>query len=159
VTNENERAGHLEAIYRQRLLQLFHHPLGTGDPDVAAARGWAKNRTCGDEVTFFSMQEDNSIKNCWQATAGCAIATATASLLVQETPGKTPEECRFLLQTIRQMVFEGKDPEGEAEWKILSAVHQLPSRHECVGVALKAMERSLNPENPENSEGVGDAVK
>lgn len=148
MTDETDRQQTLQAIYKERLLQLFRHPLGTGEPDSAAIRGWAKNRTCGDEVAFFSLpNEDGIITHCWQDTAGCAIATATASLLVEVMAGKSREECQLLLRQIHEMVYEGKAVEVEEEVKMLSAVHDLPSRHECVGVALKAAARSLEAED------------
>jgi nitrogen fixation NifU-like protein len=146
VTEDTDRHRTLGAIYKERLLQLFRNPLGTETPNSAAIRGWAKNRSCGDEVSFFSLHAGDNVSGCWQDTAGCAISTATASLLVEAMAGKSHGECREMLQRIREMVFEGKEVEINEEIRILSAVHDLPTRHECVGVALKAAAQSLGIE-------------
>lgn len=140
----SEKSASLDAVYKKRLLDLFRNPSGQGTPPGEALRGWAKNRTCGDEVAFFTRCAGENVKQCWQQAAGCAITTATGSLLVDAMRGKTASECRSLLANIRAMVFEGEKPDLEGELPILSAVHALPSRHECVGVALIAAERSLD---------------
>lgn len=146
MTEETDRHKTLQAIYKEQLLQLFRNPLGTETPDPAATRGWAKNRSCGDEVTFFSLQAGDEVSHCWQDTAGCAISTATASLLVEALAGKSRTEALSILGQIREMVFEGKEVAVSDDVKILSAVHELRTRHECVGVALKAAEQSLEPQ-------------
>jgi len=134
----------LAELYKKRLLAEFHHPSGGGEPDKTAKKGWARNRTCGDEVSFYSLVCEKRIAQCWQDTSGCAISTATASLLVNALKGKTVEDSLDLLARIRSTVFEGADGELEGELTNLQAIHDLPSRHECVGVALTAAERSLN---------------
>lgn len=148
MTEKTDRHDTLQAIYKERLLQLFRNPLGTETPDAAAIRGWAKNRSCGDEVAFYSLLSENGVEQCWHDTAGCAISTATSSLLVEALAGKSREDARKLLDQIRAMVFEGKEVDVDDDVKILSAVHDLRTRHECVGVALKAAEESLEPKGP-----------
>ncbi len=144
MTEETDRHKTLQAIYKERLLQLFREPLGTGEPDPGAFRGWAKNRTCGDEVAFYSQtNQEGIITHCWQNTAGCAIATATSSLLVQALAGKSREEYRQTIQRIRALVYEGHDDGISEELKLLSAVHELRSRHDCVGVSLDAASKAL----------------
>ncbi|MEM0966697.1 MAG: iron-sulfur cluster assembly scaffold protein [Verrucomicrobiota bacterium] len=133
----------VDKIYRSKLLELFRSPLGCEVPPESASKGWARNRTCGDEVTFFSEVSNGVILGTWQRTEGCAIATATASLLVKELAGKNIHSAKSLMQKIRHTVYNGAPPDEEAEWKVLAAVHSLPARHECVGVALDAAEKSL----------------
>lgn len=144
MTEESDSHQHLQAIYKQQLLQLFRHPLGTNTPAPSATKGWAKNRACGDEVSFFSLtNQEDIITHCWQHTAGCAIATATSSLLVQALAGKSREECREIIQKIRALVYEGRDNGVSEDLKLLSAVHELRSRHDCVGVSLDAASKTL----------------
>lgn len=133
----------LAKVYRERLLELFRNPLGTGEPGEDFCVGWSRNRTCGDEVSIFLKFEEGKISTCLQRTAGCAIATATASLLTEILQGLNPAEARDLFDRIRSMVFEGGPVVEEGESRILAAVSELPSRHECVGVALDAALKCL----------------
>lgn len=136
----------LDKIYRDRLLELFREPIGASPPPPAAKRGWARNRTCGDEVTFSVLPgADGTVIGCWQDTAGCAISTATASLLAQSLVDRSPGEAAELLDRVRKMVATGAEDIPGEEISILRTVHGLPSRHECVGVALDAAERALAP--------------
>ena len=136
----------LADVYRKRLLDLFRNPRGTGTPAQAARRGWARNRTCGDEVTFHSLVEDERVSACHQHTAGCAIATATASLLTEALPTLSRTEGLALLEQLRRVIEEGAPPPSGNELEILSAIHDLPSRHECATVAIEAAEASLQKE-------------
>jgi len=146
MTAKNESP--LADVYRKRLLDLFRQPLGTGTPDPAARPGWARNRTCGDEVTFHSLLADDRVAACHQHTAGCAIATATASLLTAALPTLSRAEALALLEQLRKVVEEGGPPPSGSDLEILSAVHDLPSRHECATVAIDAAEASLREEVP-----------
>ncbi|MFP4352878.1 MAG: iron-sulfur cluster assembly scaffold protein [Puniceicoccaceae bacterium] len=144
MTARNETP--LTDVYRKRLLELFRRPLGTGKPDPAARRGWARNRTCGDEVTFHSLLAGDRVSACHQHTDGCAIATATASLLTAALPSLPRAGALDLLRALRQVVESGAAPPPGSDLEILSAVHDLPSRHECATVALDAAEASLRGE-------------
>ncbi len=146
VAKTPDKSSSLEEVYKQRILALFRTPLGTGEPDSRARRGWARNRTCGDEVTFYTLTGGETIERCWQDTAGCAISTATASLLVEALAGKTPVQARNVLRMIHELVIEGKEVSIDNPLEILRAVHSLPSRHDCVGVALRAASESLGKE-------------
>ena len=129
--------------YQKELLQFYHHPLGTGPVPEGAFSGWARNRTCGDEVTLSLQVEDGIIKAVWQETRGCAIATAAASLLVKTLPGRDRREVDSLLPSVLEMVREGKCENVLGELQPLRAVHPLSSRHECVAVAVRACEKAL----------------
>jgi len=136
----------LAEVYRQRLLELFRSPLGTDSVGEDFRRGWSRNRTCGDEVSFYLRFDGETVSACRQRTAGCAIATAAASLLTESLEGLNPAEVRDLLGQVRSMVCEGGSIVEKGELKILATVGALPSRHECVGVALDAVTDCLNKE-------------
>jgi len=133
-------------LYRESLLALYRQPLGGGP--LPPGRQWteASNRTCGDRVRFAVEKEGETIVRCWQETAGCAVTTATASLLVRALPGRSVPAVRELFREIRGSLGPGGEPAGEAlppEVAELEAVRQLPSRRECVRTALRAAERAL----------------
>lgn len=140
--NPNEQPDWM-AAYQARLLDLFRNPLGGGEPPPDALRGWSRNRTCGDEVEFHIVADGSQVQRLWQQTNGCAIATATASLLVRELQGMEPERVRMILHSISTMVKTGESTAVPGELELLRAVHTLPARHDCVGVALRACEEAL----------------
>jgi nitrogen fixation NifU-like protein len=133
-------------LYREALLALYRQPLGSGP--LPAGREWAEasNRTCGDRVRFAVEKDGDTILRCWQETAGCAVTTATASLLVRALPGRSVEAARSFFRDIERPLASGG---GEAsgtfppEVEELEAVRHLPSRRECVRTAVRAAERAL----------------
>lgn len=134
----------LKKAYQKRLLAHYHNPKGVEPAPMEASRGWARNRTCGDEVSLWVKLHEDSIEGVWQETKGCAIATATASLLVQNLPNQTKKEALILLDRIDSMVMEGDENLVGGDWELLNAVHPLTSRHECVRVALNACRQALH---------------
>lgn len=134
----------LDAVYRDRLLELFRAPLREGEAVPGASRGQARNRTCGDAVSFSARTEGGRLADCRQRTDGCAISTAAASLLAENLSGLDPSEARTLLDAVRETVFRGAPAPTHGELGMLAAVHGLPSRHECVGVALEAAGRCID---------------
>lgn len=138
-------------LYRESLLALYRQPLGRGP--LPAGRQWAEasNRTCGDRVRFAVETDGRTIHRCWQETAGCAVTTAAASLLVRALPGRSAEGARELFRAIeRPLASPGEPPGGSfpPEVEELEAVRHLPSRRECVRTAVRAAERALAEEAP-----------
>jgi len=136
--------------YQKELLKFYHRPLGAEKAPAEAFSGWSRNRTCGDEVTISLTVKNGLVEDVWQQTRGCAIATATASLLVKTIPGLEMEEACSRLQSILLMVRKGTSEGDLGDLQLLCAVHPLSSRHECVGVAVRAFEGALTASQSSN---------
>src|SRR5687768_13088755 len=92
-------------IYREQLLDHYHHPRGWGLQDSADIEHRGVNPMCGDEVTIQLTLEGNTVQHLHFEAQGCVISVAAASLLHEWIAGKPREAIlNFSLQTIEELL-------------------------------------------------------
>jgi nitrogen fixation NifU-like protein len=112
------------------------------------------NPLCGDKVTVFLELEDDRVKNVSFQGSGCAISTASASVMTESIKGKTLAEVEALFDVFHQMVT-GKPPAaGNApelgKLAVFSGVSEFPARVKCATLAWHTLHAAL--------QGAGDPV-
>ncbi|MDP3970325.1 MAG: SUF system NifU family Fe-S cluster assembly protein [bacterium] len=85
------------SLYHEEILEHFKDPQNFGLLKDATLTKTATNPTCGDNFTFtLRLDNDNKVEAVGFEGEGCAISTASASLLTEELKGKTVEEIQNL---------------------------------------------------------------
>jgi nitrogen fixation NifU-like protein len=112
------------------------------------------NPLCGDKVTVFLELEHDRVKNVSFQGSGCAISTASASVMTESVKGKTLAEVEALFEVFHQMVT-GKPPAaGNApelgKLAAFSGVSEFPARVKCAILAWHTLHAAL--------QGAGDTV-
>ena len=75
---------------------------------------------------------------------GCAISTASASMMTQIVKGKTVDQAFELFERFRRSVTSDSDgEEGLGELGCLSGVRRLPTRVKCATLAWHAMKTAI----------------
>ena len=71
-------------LYREQLLELYHHPQhwGLKDGDFLQQRGY--NPICGDDITVQLLVEGSAVKSMQFEGNSCVISRAAASLLSEK---------------------------------------------------------------------------
>jgi nitrogen fixation NifU-like protein len=95
------------------------------------------NPLCGDRVTIFLDLEGGVIREVSFQGNGCAISTASASMMTEALRGKTLEEAERLFGLFHEMVTTG--PEGTAadaeatlgKLTVFEGVREFPVRVKC----------------------------
>jgi nitrogen fixation NifU-like protein len=118
------------------------------------------NPLCGDRVTVFVALDGDRIKDVSFDGRGCAISTASASLMTEILKGKTLAEAAALFERFRASVTgegdESAPPGLEDEMDRLAplaGVKLYPARVKCATLAWHAFEAALK------SGAVGATVK
>ena len=94
----------LTELYQEVILdhnkrpQNFRALAGEG---VHSAAG--DNPLCGDKVTVFLDVADGKVDDISFKGVGCAISTASASLMTEAVMGKTVDEAMFLLERFQDL--------------------------------------------------------
>ena len=107
------------------------------------------NPLCGDQLTLSLRVEDNTIIDVKFIGKGCAISTASASLLTQFLIGKTIAEAKESFIAFTQMVtHEPHEPLGEGhpnlgKLTILAGVYKYPARVKCATLAWHTLKAAL----------------
>jgi nitrogen fixation NifU-like protein len=88
--------------------------------------------------------DDGVIRDARFEGSGCAIATASASLMTESIKGKREEAALRLLEDVRHMVADGGSGGGVGKLQVLSGVHEFPQRVKCATLAWHTMKAALD---------------
>lgn len=113
--------------YSETIIDLAKHPLNRGEMEDATHTASGVNLTCGDHVRIYLKVERNEIEEATWEGEGCAISTASASILTEELKGKSLEEMKAFS---KDELFELLELEGLG-----------PARVKCVTLALETAQK------------------
>jgi len=83
-------------MYREHILDLYKNPLNFGKLENPTNSAKKNNPLCGDEIEIQLVIKDNIIKEVKFNGVGCAISSATTSLLTEKIKNKSLEEVKDL---------------------------------------------------------------
>lgn len=141
----------LREIYQDIILDHYRKPRNYEEMEGASHHASGHNPLCGDRVQIFLQVEDGVVKDATFKGAGCAISTASASLMTETVKGKPLEEVEALFERFHSMVTT--TPEGDeanedlGKLEALSGVRQLPVRVKCATLAWHTMQAALKKAN------------
>lgn len=108
------------------------------------------NPLCGDRVTVYLEIDGDRIKDVSFEGRGCAISTASASLMTEVLKGKTLAEAEELFKAFHAEVTGGEAPAVEEKLQDdfdrlapLEGVKAYPARVKCATLAWHAFEAAL----------------
>jgi len=106
------------------------------------------NPLCGDRLTLYMRVSDQGIiEDVSFEGSGCAISTASASLMTEQLKGKTEVEAQSLFNGFHDMVISDVNtPVDDAAMGKLSAlagVREFPSRVKCASLCWHTMTAAL----------------
>lgn len=135
----------LRNLYQEAIVDHSQHPHNfcTLKHPTHSKEGY--NPLCGDKI-ILSINEKNGliIDVCFQGS-GCAISTASASLMTDAIKNKTIEEVMMLFDEFQKLVTTGKTdhPEKLGKLTILSGVSEFPMRVKCATLAWHTLKAAL----------------
>ena len=136
-------------LYQEVILDHNRRPRNFGRLAGANRSAEGVNPLCGDHVTLYLKLVDGVIEDVCFEGAGCAISTASASLMTQALKGKTEEEAQALFEGFVALLTTGHvaDPAvplGKLE--VLSGVREFPVRVKCATLAWHTLHAALQGE-------------
>lgn len=113
-----------------------------------SARGY--NPLCGDKVSVYVSLQDGRVADVSFEGSGCAISTASASIMTEVVKGKTVQETKVLFESFHHLVTTG-EASGASLGKlaVFSNVSDYPARVKCATLVWHTLRSAL-----EGSQGV-----
>jgi nitrogen fixation NifU-like protein len=151
----------LEALYQEVILDHNRRPRNRRVLEGASVHADGYNPLCGDKVTIYLKLEGDRISDISFQGAGCAISTASASILTETLKGKTLQEADALFHKFHDLVTGKATANGQALGKlqVFSGVSEFPVRVKCATLAWhtlrSALEGSGNVVTTETPEDAG----
>ena len=115
-------------LYNEHLLDHYNHPKNKGVLKNANAKSGVYNPSCGDSIAVQGFIKDNVMEQCKFEASGCVISCAAASLMVDESIGKTIEQ---IMAFDKQKVLD------------LLQLNLGPTRLRCGLLALEALHNAI----------------
>lgn len=143
----------LRELYQETIFDHYRQPRNHGRLEGANRKAEGYNPLCGDKITLYLQVEEGVIRNASFEGSGCAIATASASLMTEGIKGKRSDEALHLLNDIHNMVTTGSSVKNIGKLVVLASVHEFPQRVKCATLAWHTLKAALeNIETPVTTE-------
>jgi nitrogen fixation protein NifU and related proteins len=150
----------LRDLYQDIILDHGRHPRNFRSIEKPSHFAHGHNPLCGDRITIFLTVEGDRIADVAFEGKGCAISTASSSLMTEVLKGKTLDEVRALFENFHAKVTGGEAPslpeslEDDGDrLEPLVGVKTFPARVKCATLSWHALEAALK------SGAVGATVK
>jgi nitrogen fixation protein NifU and related proteins len=140
----------LHGLYQEVILDHNKKPRNFRPMPEASCQANGFNRLCGDKVTIFVKMDGDRINEVSFQGSGCAISTASASILTDAVKGKTREEAESLFETFHDLVTgHATAMDGNTHRELLgklavfSGVSEFPARVKCASLAWHTLHNAL----------------
>ena len=137
----------LGELYQELIVDHSKRPRNFGKLEGANRQASGYNPLCGDKITVYVKVEDNVVREIRFEGIGCAISTASASLMAEKSKGKTLEEAEALFDLFHKMVtvetVEGSAAAELGKLSVFSGVKEFPVRVKCATLPWHTLRSAL----------------
>ena len=144
--------GDLRELYQEVIFDHNRKPRNFHALEEATHRADGHNPLCGDQLTVYAKVEEGVVQDISFVGHGCAISTASASLMTEAVKGRPVAEVEALFQDFHAMLT-ATVPEGRdfGKLRVLSGVREFPARVKCATLAWHTLHNALS--------GAGDTAR
>jgi nitrogen fixation NifU-like protein len=137
----------LRELYQAVILDHHKKPRNFRALEGANRHAEGFNPLCGDRVTVYLKLEGDLVRDISFQGSGCAISTASASLMTEALKGKTRGEAEGFFRKFHELVTGPPDetPEAAGLGKLaaFSGVREFPVRVKCATLAWHTLQAAL----------------
>lgn len=138
-------------VYRELLLEHFHHPRNRGEVAGMARVRRGANPRCGDEVEVGVDLDGDRLRAVRFRGRGCSICIASASMMSEMLSGTTVDQALSLGSAMAEWFAEdagSRPPVSIAEpLTALGAVQGHPARRRCALLPWDALTAALHDDS------------
>ena len=136
----------LSQLYQEVILDHNKKPRNFGKLEDANRQADGFNPLCGDKIKLYLKVEDGIVKDIRFEGSGCAISTASASMMTASLKGKSVTEAEALFGKFHRMVTGHPDAGSGADLgklAVFSGVSEFPVRVKCATLAWHTLHAAL----------------
>jgi nitrogen fixation NifU-like protein len=134
----------LRELYQEVILDHHKKPRNFRKLEGTSRHVEGYNPLCGDRVTVYVQLEGDVVKDVSFQGSGCAISTASASMMTESLKGKTKEEAEALFRRFHKMLTGDTANDGQlGKLAVFSGVREFPVRVKCATLAWHTFRAAL----------------
>jgi nitrogen fixation NifU-like protein len=137
----------LQDLYQELILDHGRRPRNFGKLEDANKTAEGYNPLCGDKIRVYVRVGDDVVEEIKFEGAGCAISTASASIMTDALKGKTRAESEQLFKAFHDLVTgqqPGPEPPELGKLAVFSGVSEFPTRVKCATLSWHTFRAALN---------------
>jgi nitrogen fixation NifU-like protein len=140
----------LRELYQEVILDHNRHPRNRGKLEEPSGFAEGHNPLCGDNIRIYIHTDGNRISDVSFEGSGCAISTASASLMTEAVKGKTISEAEAVFLEFQKMVTttgEAEEHPDLGDLEVFGGVREYPVRIKCATLPWHTLKAALKGED------------
>ena len=133
----------LRNLYQEVIFDHNRHPRNFGKLEGSNREAKGYNPLCGDEVMVYLKVDEGVIVDAAFEGIGCAISTASASLMTEALKGTTVAAAQQLSENFHDMVAGSGNHRELGKLEVLSGVRDFPVRVKCATLPWHTLNAAL----------------
>jgi nitrogen fixation protein NifU and related proteins len=134
----------LSDLYQEVIIDHSRKPRNFRRLADANRTAQGHNPLCGDRITVDLKLQQDQVTDLGFQGAGCAICTASASLMTEGVKGKTIEEAERLFEDFHDLITTDKPAASNlGKLAVFSGVREYPVRAKCATLAWHTLRAAL----------------
>ncbi len=138
----------LRDLYQEIVLDHGRRPRNHRALPGANRRADGFNPLCGDRITVFVEVRDDVVRDIGFQGSGCAISTASASIMTETIRGKTVEEAGALFEKFHALLTAADGPAPPppelGKLGVFAGVREFPMRVKCATLPWHTLRSALH---------------
>jgi nitrogen fixation NifU-like protein len=134
-------------LYQEIILDHYKKPRNAGRLEEPSCSASGDNPLCGDKISITVKKSGDKVEDIRWKGAGCAISTASASLMSEAIKGKSVADIEALFDKFHAMVTGKGGPDGLDKLEVFSGVSEYPVRVKCASLAWHTLMAALEGKN------------
>jgi nitrogen fixation protein NifU and related proteins len=135
----------LKDLYRDVILDHNRQPRNFGQLEGSGNHAEGHNPLCGDRLTVSLRLNGDTVEDIRFQGKGCAISTASASLMTEAVKGKNRRAIRALFEQVHNLLTRQDAVADTSLGKLaaLSGVREFPARVKCASLCWHTLNAAL----------------
>jgi nitrogen fixation protein NifU and related proteins len=135
----------VDDLYQETILDHSKRPRNCHAMQDATRQAEGYNPLCGDKLKLFLKMEGDIVADVSFVGSGCAISTASASLMTESLKGKTREEALKMLDRFHELLTTDAAVSKElGKLVVFCGVRDYPARVKCATLAWHTLKSALD---------------
>ena len=131
-------------LYQEIILDHSKRPRNCHSMEDASSKAEGYNPLCGDKLKLFIKMNGDVVEDASFMGSGCAISTASASLMTETLKGKTRDEALKLLDRFHDLLTTDAEVGNElGKLVVFCGVRDYPARVKCATLAWHTLKSAL----------------
>ncbi len=131
-------------LYQETILDHSKRPRNFHSMDDANRHAEGYNPLCGDKLKLFLKVENDIVIDASFVGSGCAISTASASLMTESLKGKKRDEALKMLDKFHELLTTDTPVTQDlGKLVVFCGVRDYPARVKCATLAWHTLKSAL----------------